>query len=108
MNQPKTASYRKVGTTIYTGEIRGKPGDVPMQIRDIMRQVQVTLSEAGASLNSVVKVTVYMAYMPDCERYLDPIWNEFFDLNPPVRTVVQAGLENGIFVKMEMIAESKA
>lgn len=106
MNQPKTASFRKVGTTVYTGGITGKPGDVPMQIRDIFRQLQAILSEAGASLDSIARATVYLAYMPDCEQYLNPIWNEFFGANPPARTVIQAGLENGVFVKMEIIAES--
>jgi 2-iminobutanoate/2-iminopropanoate deaminase len=106
LNQPKTANFRKIGTTVYTGGIVGKPGDVPMQIRDILRQLQVILGEAGASLDSVVSVTVYLAYMPDCEQYLNPIWNEFFAAKPPARTVVQAGLESGVFVKMEAVAES--
>ena len=106
MNQPKTAAFRKVGTTVYTSGVTGKPGDVPMQIRDILRQFQVMLPEAGASLSSVVKATVYLAYMPDCEQYLNPIWNEFFGANPPARTVVQAGLEGGVFVKIELVAQA--
>jgi 2-iminobutanoate/2-iminopropanoate deaminase len=108
LNQPKAADYRKIGNTVYTGGVSGKPGDVPMQIRDILRKLQATLEEAGAGLDTVVKATVYLAYMPDCEHYLNPIWNEIFGANPPARTVIQAGLENGIFVKIELVAESKA
>ena len=43
MNQPKVADFRKIGTTVYTGGVSGKAGDVPMQIRDIMRKLQATL-----------------------------------------------------------------
>jgi 2-iminobutanoate/2-iminopropanoate deaminase len=108
LNQPKVADFRKIGTTVYTGGVSGKAGDVPMQIRDIMRKLQATLEEAGARLDTVVKATVYLAYMPDCEQYLNPIWNEIFGANPPARTVIQAGLENGIFVTIEFVAEARA
>jgi len=108
LNQPKVADFRKIGNTVYTGGVTGKPGDVPMQIRDIMKKLQATLEQAGAGLDTVVKATVYLAYMPDCEQYLNPIWNEYFGENPPARTVLQAGLENGIFVKIEMVAEVRA
>jgi enamine deaminase RidA (YjgF/YER057c/UK114 family) len=107
LNQPRVADFRKIGRTVYTGGVTGKPGDVPIQIRDIMRKLQATLAEAGAGFDTVVKATVYLSYMPDCEQYLDPIWNEFFGKNPPARTVVQAGLESGIFVKIEMVAEAR-
>ncbi len=76
-----------------------------MQIRDIMKKMEAILTASGASLDTVVKATVYLAHMPDCEQYLNPIWNEYFGENPPARTVVQAGLENGIFVKIEVVAE---
>jgi 2-iminobutanoate/2-iminopropanoate deaminase len=108
LNQPRVADYRKVGNMVYTSGVTGKPGDVPMQIRDIMRKLQVMLGEAGAGLDTIVKATVYLSYMPDCEQYLNPIWNEYFDTNPPARTVIQAGLENGIFVKIEVAAEVRS
>jgi 2-iminobutanoate/2-iminopropanoate deaminase len=100
------AEFRKIGATVYTGGVTGKPGDVPMQIRDIMRKLQVILAEAGASLDTVARATVYLSHMPDCEQYLNPMWNEYFGDNPPARTVIQAGLENGIFVKIEIVAEA--
>jgi 2-iminobutanoate/2-iminopropanoate deaminase len=104
MSQPLLSKSRKVGNLIYTSGVTGKPGDPPTQIRNVFQKLDGILKEAGCSFANVVKVNVYLADLSHREKYLNDTWREFFPANPPARTTVQAGLDEGIYVEIEMVA----
>jgi 2-iminobutanoate/2-iminopropanoate deaminase len=106
--QPKMSRFQKIGNTIYTSGVTGKPGDVPTQIRNVFEKLRAVLEEAGTSFDKVVKVTVYLSDLSYREQYLNSIWNEYFGKNdnPPSRTTVEAGLGLEVFVEIEMVAKT--
>jgi 2-iminobutanoate/2-iminopropanoate deaminase len=103
--QINTSRYKRIGNTVYTNGITGKPGDVPTQIRNVMDKLRTVLEEAGTSLAHVVKVNVYLSDLSYRERYLNSIWNEYFPKDAPVRTTVGVTLGQDVFVEIEMVAE---
>jgi enamine deaminase RidA (YjgF/YER057c/UK114 family) len=107
MVQPNISRYRKVGNTIYTSGMTGRPGDVPTQIRNVVEKLKVTLEEAGGSLETVAKANVYLSDISFKDRYLNEIWNEYFGTHPPARTTVQAGMDTDTYVEIELVAEAK-
>jgi len=104
--QPKMSRFKKIGGTVYTSGVTGKPGDVPTQIRNVFEKLRAILQEAGTSFDKVVKVTIYLSDLSYREQYLNSIWNEYFGSNetPPSRTTVEAGLGLEVFVEIEMVA----
>jgi 2-iminobutanoate/2-iminopropanoate deaminase len=89
----------------YTGYPWGVTGEwnVDRQIRAILDDVKKAVEDAGSSLENVVKATVYLVNLDDRERYLDPIWGEYFSKGP-VRCTIQAWLAPPAMVEMEFIA----
>jgi reactive intermediate/imine deaminase len=72
------------------GKVVGE-GDVQAQTRQVLRNVQAALEAAGASLEDVVKTTVFLK---DLAHFKDvqPVYNEFFGAHPPARATVGAAL----------------
>lgn len=95
------------GMTVRDARAKGiaeETNDVEYQIRKTMEVLKLTLENAGSSLKNVVKATVYLADIYFKNTYLNPIWNEFFKENAPMRTCVQAVLQPGDEVEIEIIA----
>lgn len=72
-----------------------------------MEKLKKVLSEAGASMDSVIKATVYLVDLEDRQRYLNDIWREYFPSNPPCRTALQVALFADARVEIEMVAVKK-
>jgi len=108
MSKQKIGKGMKVGNLYFiTGYPGGVPGDwgVDRQIRVILDFVKKSLQDAGSSLENVVKATIYLVNLDDRERYLNPIWDEYFPKEPkPVRCTIQAWLAPPVMVEMEFIA----
>jgi 2-iminobutanoate/2-iminopropanoate deaminase len=104
---PMISRFRTVGDLVYTSGVTGAPGDVPTQIRTCFEKLKQILDEAGASLDTVLKATIYLTDLEDRSRYLNDIWREYFPVNPPGRTCVQAGLGENVKVEIEFIAAKK-
>src|SRR5208337_5650539 len=104
---PTLSPYKIVGELVYTSGITSKSGDTPTQIRGCLEKLKTILSDAGASIDSVVKATIYLTDLSDREKYLNPIWREYFPTNPPCRTTIQVGLASGLKVEIEMVAKKK-
>jgi 2-iminobutanoate/2-iminopropanoate deaminase len=113
---PKAIGPYSVG--IITGQFiftAGQAGIVPETgniieggIEDETRQTLINLrsilEEAGSSLSSVVKTTVFLREMADFSR-MNAVYSEFFTENPPARTTVQAAaLPRNAAVEIEAIA----
>lgn len=70
-----------------TGEIVA-PGDVAAQTRRVLENLGAVLEAGGASWDSVVKVTIYLADMNDFAT-VNAIYGERFGKAPPARATVE-------------------
>lgn len=79
-------------------------GDVAVQTRQVLTNLQAVLAAAGSSLDQVVKTTVFLADMNDFAA-MNAVYAEFFAANPPARSTVQvARLPRDARVEIEAIA----
>lgn len=79
-------------------------GDVQAQTRQALHNLSAVLQAAGASLNTVVKTTVFLISMADFAS-MNTTYAEFFAAEPPARsTIAVAELPRGARVEIEAIA----
>ncbi|MGB9755006.1 MAG: reactive intermediate/imine deaminase [Roseiflexus castenholzii] len=79
-------------------------GDVAVQTRQVLANLQAVLTAAGSSLDQVVKTTVFLADMSDFAA-MNAVYAEFFATNPPARSTIQvARLPRDARVEIEAIA----
>jgi 2-iminobutanoate/2-iminopropanoate deaminase len=84
----------------------GEPhlGPIEEQVRLTLSNVRAVLEDAGASLQAVVRTTVYLRDMDDFAR-MNAIYAEHFGDAKPARTTIQAArLPLDIGVEIEAIA----
>jgi len=102
----------RVGQMVYTaGQIPMDPttgkvvtGDITAQAEQALRNVQAVLEAAGASLDHVVKTTVFLQDMNEFGE-MNETYSRFFTHNPPARTTVEvAALPLGVRVEVEAVA----
>lgn len=106
------SSYVEANGTIYvSGHLPLKPGSFTLVEDDITRQthavisnVRETLAGAGAALNDVVRVTVYLTTMADFAAF-NAAYAEHFRTPYPARTTVAVHeLAFGARIEMSTIA----
>ena len=100
----------RIGNLVFTsgqaGRNRetGKMGDIGDQTRRCIGNIEAILSEAGASLDDVVKVTVYLRNPEDAAAFND----EYRKLIPeplPARSSAYVALKNpDMLVEMDAVA----
>jgi 2-iminobutanoate/2-iminopropanoate deaminase len=91
-----------VGLDPATGKL--VPGDVAAQTRQAFDNMEVVLQAAGKSMDSVLKVNVYLADMNDFAA-MNEVYAERFKAPYPARTTVGvAALPLGAKVELEAIA----
>lgn len=79
-------------------------GDVQEQTHQVFKNVQAVLKEAGASLESVVKTTVFIKDMNDFGK-VNEVYGEYFHTHKPARSCVEvARLPKDALVEIEVIA----
>ena len=85
-----------------TGEM--VKGDVTAQTRQSLLNVKAILTEAGLTMDNVVKTTVFLQNMGDFAA-MNAVYAEFFtEGNYPARSAVQVGaLPKGALVEIEAI-----
>ena len=71
-----------------SGNVVGR-GDVKAQTRRTLENLRALLAEAGATLDHVVKVTVYIRDMGRDFRAIHEVRAEFFTKDPPASTMVE-------------------
>ncbi len=82
-------------------------GDVRAQTRRALENLQAVLMAAGASLDTVVKTTVFLVSMSDFAA-MNEVYADFFTEEPPARsTIAVAELPRGARVEVEAIALRK-
>ncbi len=83
-------------------------GGIKEQTRQSLLNVKAVLEQAGASLDTVLKTTCFLAKMEDFAAF-NEVYSEFFDANgAPARSCIQAGkLPKDALVEIEAIAYKK-
>lgn len=79
-------------------------GDVAAQTERVLQNLSAILESAGASLQSVVKTTVFLADMNDFGA-MNEVYGRHFGEHRPARSTVQAGrLPKDVRVEIDAIA----
>jgi 2-iminobutanoate/2-iminopropanoate deaminase len=85
-----------------TGKMVG--GGIEIQTERVLRNLAAVLEEGGASLQSVVKTTVYLADLADFPT-MNGVYGTFFTENTPARATIEAArLPAGALVEIDAVA----
>jgi len=79
-------------------------GDIATQTRQVLANLQAVLEAAGASLQAVVKTTVFLTNLEDFKA-MNEVYAAAFGSHTPARSTVQvAALPRGAAVEIEVVA----
>lgn len=85
-----------------TGELMS--GSIAEQTDRVLQNIRVILTAGGASLDDVVKTTIFLADMNDFAE-VNEVYGRFFPSNAPARSTVQvARLPKNARVEIEAVA----
>ncbi len=76
------------GLTAHDAEGRLVDGDAAQQTRRVLENLRLVLTEAGATVADVLKVTVYLTDISD-RALINPVREEFFGEYRPASTLVE-------------------
>lgn len=92
----------QIAIDVATGQLL--EGDIKVQTRRVLENVKAILEASGATLNDVVKTTVFMSNLGDFQA-MNEVYAEFFSSNPPARSTIEASaLPRGAKVEIDTIA----
>ena len=108
---PYSQAVRANGFVFLSGQIALDPktqqvveGDVAVQTERVLENLKGVVEAAGASLQSVVKTTVFLADMNDFAKMND-VYGRYFAMNPPARSTVEVSkLPRNVRVEIDLIA----
>ncbi|MEA3364162.1 MAG: RidA family protein [Candidatus Hydrogenedentes bacterium] len=81
-----------------------KKGSLEEEVRLALTNLKAILEDAGSGLEHVVKVNAYLSDMDNFDAF-NEIYKEYFPMDPPARTCIQAGrLPFDIKVEIEATA----
>jgi 2-iminobutanoate/2-iminopropanoate deaminase len=79
-------------------------GDIAAQTERVLENLKMVLQACGASLESVLKTTVFLKDMGDFPK-MNEVYGRYFTTNPPARSTVQAAkLPRDVSVEIDAIA----
>ena len=85
-----------------TGEL--VKGDIEIQTRQVLKNLKAVLTASGASLENVVKTTIYLRNINDFP-IVNQVYGQFFWKNPPARATIEvSALPKGALVEIEALA----
>lgn len=108
---PYSHAVAKAQIVATAGQMGVRPGeewtpvseDVGEQTRQALKNIEHILAEAGASLDDVVKVGVFLTGADDFPA-MNAVYKEFFSEPYPARTTVYVGLPVNIKVEIDTLA----
>ena len=111
--RPRYTLGWRVGNTIYVagqlpydkdGNLIGV-GDVRAQTRRVFENIRKIVEAGGATMNDIVKITVFVTDVRAREPYAE-VRSEFFGPNPPASTLVQISnlAVPGALIEIEAVA----
>jgi 2-iminobutanoate/2-iminopropanoate deaminase len=81
-------------------------GDIAAQTERVLQNLKAVLEACGASLESVLKTTVFLKDMADFPK-MNEVYARHFALNAPARSTVQAArLPRDVSVEIDAIAST--
>ncbi|MBI3189368.1 MAG: RidA family protein [Ignavibacteriales bacterium] len=110
---PYSQGVKVSGTFVFTaGQIPLNPKTgtvvgvhIATQTQQALENLKAILEQAGASLESVVKTTVFLKDMNEFAD-MNKVYGDFFKSNPPARTTVEVSrLPKDVRIEIEAIAE---
>ncbi|RSD24504.1 RidA family protein [Mesobacillus subterraneus] len=79
-------------------------GDIQAQTHQVFKNLKAVLEAAGASLETVVKATVFIKNMDEFAQ-LNEVYGEYFSAHKPARSTVEvARLPKDALVEIEVVA----
>lgn len=79
-------------------------GDIQAQTHQVFKNLKAVLEAAGASLETVVKATVFIKNMDEFAQ-LNEVYAEYFNVHKPARSTVEvARLPKDALVEIEVVA----
>jgi len=107
---PYSQAVRAGNFLFCSGQLPLRPEDgsmpegVEAQTRQALLSLKTLLQAGGATLESVVKTTVFLKDMNDFAA-MNAVYAEYFTQHPPARSAVQAArLPKDVLVEIEAIA----
>jgi len=79
-------------------------GGIEAQTVQVLENLKNILESINLTLNDVVKTSVFLSSFSDFQSF-NRIYSRYFEVNPPARTTVQAGLMAGVLVEIDAIAK---
>lgn len=78
--------------------------DVQGQTRKVMENLSAVLTQAGSSLDKIVKTTIFIKSMNDFPK-INEVYGSFFTGTPPARSTVEVSrLPKDVLVEVDAIA----
>lgn len=79
--------------------------DIEVQTKFVFENIKTILSDAGASIDDVVKAQIFLTDISDFSK-VSPIRNEYFKISEPVSTLVEVSslVKEGCKIEIEVIA----
>ena len=85
-----------------TGQV--VPGDIKAQTRQVLKNIQAIVEKGGATMQSIIKTTVFLSDMGEFAG-MNEVYTEFFQDGPPARSTVEvAKLPRDAKVEIDAIA----
>lgn len=107
---PYSQAVRQGNFIFFSGQIALRTdgsmaqGGIKEETKQALDNLKAVLESSGASLNDVVKTTIYLTDLNNF-KIVNEIYTEYFRENPPARvTVGVANLPKGALIEIDMIA----
>ena len=108
---PYNQAVKAGGMVFCSGQIALNPdtqelvtGDIQAEADQVLKNLRAVLEAAGATLNDVVKTTVFLADMSDYVAVNEVYARYFSDSRPARAAVAVAGLPKGVSVEIDAVA----
>jgi 2-iminobutanoate/2-iminopropanoate deaminase len=103
----KTVYVSGQGAIDESGRLVGR-GDITAQTRKTLDNMKLVLAAAGATLDDVVKVTVYLASVDDRAK-VNEVRKEYFKDNKPASTLIEISrfAIEGMLIEIEAVAVTR-
>ena len=108
---PYSQAIEANGFVFVSGQLGLAPNHTEMvgdtieeQTRQVLDNLEAILTEAGSSLDKIVKTTVFLASLDDFQG-MNSVYAERVGDTPPARSTIEvAGLPSGALVEIEAVA----
>ena len=92
-------------TGIPPGETRPISGGVGAELREIFRQLDEILAEAGVTKTAIVSGRLYLSDVLRDISEANQVYKEYFGSHPPNRRAYGVTLQSGMLIEAAFVAE---